>query len=68
MCVVKRDGYTAKSSRATALKSKWEQMCQRSRRMGAMLCVWKGAYALSLPDMVAVVMGVIGRWDGVRGV
>ena len=47
-----------------ALKSKWKQMCQRSFRTSAVGCLWNGAYALSLPDMVAVVMGVAGRWNG----
>ena len=32
--------------------------------MGDVRRMWKGAYALSLPDMVAVVMWVIERWDG----
>ena len=47
-----------------ALKSKWKQMCQRSFRTSAVGCLWDGAYALSLPDMVAVVMGVAGRGNG----
>jgi len=46
----------AKSLRAIALKSKWEQMCQRLFRIAAVLRLEEGAYALSLPDMVAVVM------------
>ena len=64
--MAERNGYRAKSSRAIALKSKWEQMCQRLVRMGAVCRMWRGAYVVSLPDMVAVVMRVMGRWEGVR--
>ena len=64
--MAERDGYRAKSSRAIALKSKWEQMCQRLVRMGAVCRMWRGAYVVSLPDMVAVVMRVMGRCEEVR--
>jgi hypothetical protein len=46
----------ARSLRAIALKSKRAQRGQRLFRIAVVLRLEEGAYALGLPDMMAVVM------------